>query len=166
MLFKIALSLQKYHSFSQISQNRMPSICGDSFRKLWTISIQNPVVLKPPLPVPKACSQSHIHLRTDTAGFNCLKQINNKDWKGLSVTVEKVPRALFFFPQRVRNTNVRGGCVQASTPRPTGSAPQQPLPFCRQISQKTWPQLVMLNRGLGLRGSLRHELQNTGTAMG
>lgn len=58
---------------------------------------------KPPLPVPKACSQSRIHLEVDTDGFHCSKQINSKPWKGLSfITHSKKCSGLSFFPQRVR----------------------------------------------------------------
>lgn len=41
----------------------------------------------------------------------------------------------------------------------------QPLPFWKQSSQITWPQLVKRNRGVALRGSQKQALQKTRTAM-
>lgn len=89
-------------------------------------------------------------------GFYCSKQTDSKDWKGLSfITHSKTRSGLAFFPQRVRKHRCSDAC-----------APQQPsLPFCRQASQKTWPQLVRWKRAVGLRGSHRQELQNTAKAM-
>ena len=57
-------------------------------------------------------------------------------------------------------------CLTRWSRGPSHPRLQQPLPFWRQISQITCPQLVRLNRGVGLRGSQKQTLQKTWTAMG
>lgn len=107
------------------------------------------------------CS-SHIHLEAFTG---CSYYLKEEQLKRFIHNIRSTKRKAFLFFHSELEVLMAKACQRCLRSRSRAPRLWQPLPFWKQSSQITWPQLVKRNLGVALRGSQKQALQKTRTAM-